>query len=64
MVWTAIIKSGRKTETLHFSGPHGYRETYNKLALAGYKVIALVKGTHPVALKGGEESQSKTIGHI
>ena len=68
MMWTAIVKTGRGrangTETLQFSGPHGFKDTYKKLMNLGYYPVALVKGTHTVALRGGEESTPKTIGHI
>ena len=68
MCWTAIVKSGKgvweKTETIQFSGPHSFRATYEKLNGLGYTTVALVKGTHPVALEGGEESLPRMIGHI
>ena len=68
MMWTAIVKAERDktsgTESLQFSGPHGFQETYKRLMRLGYQPLALVKGTHTVALRGGEESTPKTIGHI
>ena len=53
-----------KTETIQFSGPHSFRATYEKLNGLGYTTVALVKGTHAVALEGGEESLPRMIGHI
>ena len=64
MMWTAIVEKNKKHEVVQFNGPFSFSETYARLTQCGYKTVALIKGTHPVATEGGVESPPKTITHI
>ena len=65
MMWTVIIKEAQdKIGVVHFDGPHDFREAHTRLSKLGYQPVALVKGTHPVATEGGEQSAPKMLGSI